>query len=203
MTIDDIKLHLPPYLSVSAKNALKTALQYFPVIASKRFYTNSLRDTQIIYQGDGIKDLIAIDLPATETKIRPGLILSNTCDISPDNKRPFQSRMDYVPIVSLATYEAILKESIDDVQKIDAHISSIRSQEITQIFYLPEFENTLPESIVFLDRIQNLPVGFVDRTKLTEQRLFTLSDAGHYLFLFKLSFHFTRMQDKVERGSTE
>ena len=34
---------------------------------------------------------------------------------------------------------------------------------------------------------------------LRNHRIFSLSQYGHYLFLFKLSFHFTRMQEGIDR----
>ena len=59
----------------------------------------------------------------------------------------------------------------------------------------------MDDSIVFFDRVCNFPNNKIPRENLKEQRLFTLSDYGSYLFLLKLSIHFTRIQDKVERKS--
>ena len=59
----------------------------------------------------------------------------------------------------------------------------------------------LLESIVFLDRVNNIPSKFIVRTTVPQKRIFTLSDYGAYLFLLKLSIHFTRIKDNVERKS--
>lgn len=199
MTLEDIKLYLPRYLSEESRNALVDALRNFP-IPSERFYTTRLADTKIIYQGDGLTDLLFVNLPEAETKYRNGMVLSNTCDISPDNKRLFESRMVYAPLVRLSVYRQVLEEEHVKREKIEQHLDSIRNHHITQIFFLPGANDILEDSIIFFDRLSNLPSNYIDRETLTSRRIFTLSDAGHYLFLFKLSFHFTRMQDKVDRG---
>jgi hypothetical protein len=66
---------------------------------------------------------------------------------------------------------------------------------------LPKIEGKLDDSIVFFDRVCNFPNKLIVRQNLKSRRLFTLSDYGAYLFLFKLSIHFTRIQDKVDRRS--
>lgn len=70
-----------------------------------------------------------------------------------------------------------------------------------QIFFLPKVFGKLEESIVFLDRINNCSNKTVSRVNIDNQRIFTLNDYGEYLFLLKLSIHFTRMKDKVDRGT--
>ena len=85
--------------------------------------------------------------------------------------------------------------------QIESHLLELKKQRITQIFYLPKLDGILEESIVFLDRVFHIPNDCIDRSKLSNQRIFTLSDFGNYLFVFKLSLHFNRIQDKVERQS--
>jgi hypothetical protein len=131
----------------------------------------------------------------------PSMVLSNTCDVDLHNTRLFHSNIVYSPILNLHKYEQALRAKTKNQEKISGHIESIRKQHITQIFYLPEIQDTLEESIVFLDRLCHCPNNFIDRDKLSSERTFTLSDYGAYLFLLKLSFHFTRIQDQVERGS--
>ncbi|NJW54857.1 hypothetical protein, partial [Salinimicrobium oceani] len=130
------------------------------------------------------------------------IILSNTCDIDPANKRNFPSRIVYAPIIELDKYrKTILSNSKKNPQQIESHIDASKKQEITQVFYVPSLGDKLKDSIVFLDRVCNLPNEAVEREKVTERRVFTLSDYGSYLFLLKLSIHFTRIQDQVERKS--
>lgn len=201
--LDDFKLFLPKYLSTEAEEKLFDSLKDFPNNIDQRIYTSSLNNTDIIYQGDGLSDMLIINLPSTVIKPEKGIVLSNTCDIDLTNSRNFESRIMYAPIFNLNKYKTgLLKQKIRTEEQILSHINDIQRQRITQIFYLPKIENCIDESMVFLDRVCNINNSLIDRRNLSKQRLFTLSDYGSYLFVFKLSLHFSRIQDKVERGSS-
>jgi len=200
MNLEDIKLYLPKYLSTESSSAIIEALQDFPKIPPDRFYTQAHKDSPTIFQGDGLNELIIIDLPNTAIKSGKGIVLSNTCDISQENRRWIQARLLYATILDLAVYTTFLKDKGIEDTRISNHVQSIKDQYITQIFYLPGLAGVINESIVFLDRILNLPSSHIKPEEVTAKRIFTLSDYGHFLFLFKLSFHFTRFQDKVDRG---
>lgn len=200
INFDLIKIYLPKYLSKDSFKTLIQELKNFPDNIDDRFYTTNLEEN-IIYQGDGIDGLLLMNLP--DKKIDKGkvIVLSNTCDIDENNKRIFPARITYAPIFDLDKYTDSLKRIPDyNEEKIEQHLRAIKKQEITQIFYLPQavFENN-EEGIVFLDRINNCSSSYLDRDELSKNRLFSLSNYGWYLFLFKLSIHFTRMQEKVDR----
>lgn len=204
ISLEEIKNYLPMYLSSESQGVLFKELKSFPDNIDSRFYTSALDDTDIYYQGDGVSDLIVVKLPELEARPLSSIILSNTCDISPENKRLFASNVLYAPIFKLSKYKAAIHEMhvkdgdlTDD--KLDAHIETIKKQYITQILYLPEGPGLGEDSIVFLDRINNCPINTIDSPLSGKKRLFTLSDYGFYLFLFKLSVHFTRVREKVER----
>lgn len=96
----------------------------------------------------------------------------------------------------------ILDEGVSSIlssNELNSHINSLKKQLVTQILYLPKGYGLKYDGIVFLDRINNISHRDIDRLKLNEKRLFTLSDYGLYLFLLKLSIHFTRIQEKVDR----
>jgi len=202
MNFDDLKIYLPKFLSTESEKKLFDGLKDFPSNIDQRLYTNFLENQPIIFQGDGLQNLLAVNLPSTETKVVTGMVLSNTCDIDPNNKRNFPSQIVYAPIINFRKYADSLKGGLTKAQ-VDGHLDAIKKQYITQIFYLPPIEGKLSESIVFLDRIHNISNDFFDRLQLDASRVFTLSDFGNYLFLFKLSLHFTRIQDKVERKSMQ
>lgn len=202
MKIEDLKIYLPKFLSAESDQELFAGLKDFPNNIDTRLYTNFLTESEIIYQGDGINDMLVINLPNPEIKPVPSIVLSNTCDINLINKRNFPSQVVYTPIFNLEKYKnSLYKNSQKTREQIDSHIVSLMKQEITQIFYLPKIEGKLDDSIVFFDRVCNFPNKLIDRQNLRSRRLFTLSDYGAYLFLFKLSIHFTRIQDKVDRSS--
>jgi hypothetical protein len=202
MNIDDIKIYLPKFLSAESDRELFKGLKEFPENIDDRLYTDYLKDSKLIYQGDGIQDMLVVNLPQTEIKPVPSMIFSNTCDIDLNNQRNFPSQVVYAPIFNFEKYQSsLLRNSKKSKDQIFDHILSIKKQEITQIFYLPKLDGKLDESIVFLDRVNNFPNSIIDRESIPTKRLFTLSDYGAYLFLLKLSIHFTRIQDKVERKS--
>jgi len=203
MNFEDIKIYLPKFLSSESEKELFQSLRDFPENIDTRLYTEFLNDERILFQGDGIKDeLLVVNLPNRDIRPAPSMILSNTCDIDISNERNFPSRIVYAPIFNLGKYEQMLLEkSKKTKQQIGDHIDSVRKQEVTQMFYLPKYSERLDESIVFLDRVNNYPTDLVNRAHLQENRIFTLSDFGAYLFVLKLSIHFTRIQDNVERKS--
>lgn len=200
MNIDDIEVFLPKFLSPESQKELFEGLKDFPENIDSRFYTSSLVDSKLIYQGDGIIDMLTVNLPDPTIRPAPSIIISNTCDIDLNNPRNFPSHLIYSPIINLSKYHnALLKKTNKSIQQINAHIADIRKQYITQVFYLPKISGKLEESIVFLDKICNFPNKSFNRTNLNEKRLFTLSNYGAYLFLLKLSIHFTRMNDNIDR----
>lgn len=203
MNQEDIKLYLPKYLSAESKNALIDALKEFPSTTNDRFYTSKLSQASHIFQGDGLKDLIIVNLPDTANKKVRAIVLSNTCDIAPENDRLFfPARIIYSPLIELQKYQTFLLNKGITEEKLKGHIHSIKSQSITQIFYLPGIDGILEESIVFFDRVLNVDVNYLSIKELNERRIFTLGNYGHYLLLFKLSFHFCRFQDQVDRDAT-
>ena len=199
MNLEEIKLYLPKFLSSKSDKELFASIKEFPKSQNKSFYTQKLKNENIIFQGDGIKNLLVINLPDTKIDSASCIILSNTCDIDLKNKRNFSSQIVYSPIIELNKYKSLLINKLGkSAEQINAHIDSIKRQEITQIFYLPETSN-MKDSIIFLDRICNIRNNFLKRENLKRDRLFTLSNFGIYLFILKLSIHFTRIQDKVDR----
>lgn len=209
--VDEIRAYLPRFLSAESDKELFESLKQFPANIDCRIYTDRLLSEELLFQGDGLRDLLVINLPDRNVMPAPGMILSNTCDVDLNNQRAFfPPRLVYAPIFNLEKYRrALLEETAglaEEVKKtktqaIDSHIGCIREQKVTQVFYLPKLPGHLEESIVFLDRICNCDNAGVSRENIQAKRLFTLSDYGAYLFLIKLSIHFTRITDKVDRGS--
>ena len=195
---ESIKLFLPKYLSPNEQEKLISCINEFPNNINQRFYTQRLRNELTIFQGDGILGLPVVDLPNTNLKMVPCLILSNTCDVDDLNERMIPNRLTYSPIISLKKYISILEVNKFDPIRVNSHIKAIKNQDITQIFYLPSTYG-LEESIVFLDRINNCSNTFIERQDLKKSRIFTLSNLGFYLLLLKLSMSFSRIAEKVDR----
>ena len=131
-----------------------------------------------------------------------GFLVSNTCDAAAENKRLFKSHISFAPIFDLAKYEEYLRKEHGNIEKVTNHVESIRKQQQTAFLYLPAGGNLDKECFVRFDCIFSLPASKVNTNELCKKRLFTLSDFGAYLLVFKLSVHFSRVQDKVSRGTT-
>lgn len=83
--------------------------------------------------------------------------------------------------------------------QIKSHLSDLRKQKITQIFYLPKGGKLFEESFVLFDKINNCENTYLNREKLPQQKIFTLSNYGFYLFLIKISIHFSRIREGIDR----
>src|ERR1035437_6401462 len=137
MTLDDVKLYLPKYLSAPAQRDLLSSLAQFPDNFDGRLYSDSATKEPIVFQGDCIRELPIIDLPAPTIRTAKCVVLSNTCDIEISNKRYFSSYVSYVPVFSLEKFKAtLLHEHRGKEERIHDFISSLRKQPITQILFL-------------------------------------------------------------------
>lgn len=124
-------------------------------------------------------------------------MLSNSCDISPDNDLPLAPNVTFVPLVRLDRYDDLLKAAGQTEQQRDSVMQAMRRQEITSLMHLPPIQGVMPESVALFTDVRSHPV---ENFRVMERsRLFRLSDFGFYLFLLKLSIHFTRMLEGVER----
>jgi hypothetical protein len=201
VSFEEVKKFLPKYLSSEAERKLFSELEHFPENIDKRFYSYFVKKEHAIFQGDGIADVMVINLPEMVTKNVPVMIISNTCDINQTDQQLYLSRIVYAPIFNLEKYaSSLIDEGLKNGKSIDNHVNDIRKQSVSQIFYLPAGGDLIEESIVFLDRLNNLPVGFIPREQISKRKIFSLSDYGFYIFLFKLSIHFTRIREGFERG---
>ena len=75
MKLEDFKLYLPKFLSAESDKELFDSLRNFPNNIDSRIYTNYLIDSDIIYQGDGLNNLLYINLPKPDIKSIPCMIL--------------------------------------------------------------------------------------------------------------------------------
>ena len=202
MSFNDIRIYLPKYLSEESTGSLFNELSQFPNNIDSRIYSlAAARENAKFLQGDGIKGIPTINLP--DNQIRPSnvVIISNSCDIDSDNHRLFTSSVCYCPIYNLEKYRETLRRKLDSsaYPRIDQLIADIRSQRITQIFFLPRGASLEYEGFIFFDRICSFDNASLPHNPINDIRLFSLSNYGFYLFLFKLSIHFTRIRECIDR----
>lgn len=198
-SLETFRDYLPRYLSEEDLGGLFAELRQFPENIDSRFYTRWLQNDPQLFQGDGIRDLPAVQFPHTEVRDIPALILSNTCDVNLENTRLYPNRVIYAPIVRLAKLEAAIRNNGVSDERVKSFLFDLKRQHISTMFYLPDGAGLQYESVVLLDRTNNCPLNSAQEN-LFERRLFTLSNYGFYVLLFKLSLHFCRVREQVNRG---
>lgn len=133
-------------------------------------------------------------MPCPEVKKRDCVLLSNTCDMAKDNSRKSNNIfITYAPIYSLQEFSFAMRKSGYTQDYIDSFEASIRAQYITNIFYLPPRPGVEEECIIHFDMLNCCVPDVIKLDNGNMKRLFSLSLYGRYLFLIKLSIHFTRM----------
>lgn len=199
LDVEQLRLFLPKYLTPESEEALYESIRQFPGNINERLYSDfAQKDTTHVFQGDGLRDMLLVHLPDPKTLPGNAVVLSNTCDIAPENARLYPSAICYAPILRLDKFEAVLTKRGHSQTQISSQLEAIRAQRITSMFYLPKGASLEAESLVLLDRLISATVSAIP-TDLAKCRIFSLSQFGHYLFLVKLSMHFSRLQERVER----
>ena len=126
------------------------------------------------------------------------LVISNSCDIAPENDRSMAVSMSVVPIYSSTTLNSVFsRQGLSDGQ-VNAKMDAIRKQEVTSMFFLPASSNLVGDSIADFSRVQSIPYELAAES--APGRLEVLSQPGHWLLLVKLAIHFCRLRDEVRRG---
>ncbi len=187
---------IPYYLTKEAKDGLLKALKDFP--KNVNYYTILHKDD--VLQGDAWTKFQLFNFHTGERSAVRGIILSNTCDIDPGNKRDLPYNIVFSPIIRLSDYEKLLIASKIGYDRVTQKLSDIRTQKITNIFYLPNGGMLQDEYIALLDNIHSIPAEAFSKIE-GKSKLVALSQVGFYLFLFKISVHFCRFHENVDRGS--
>lgn len=185
----DIQIYLPQHLSDDAKKALKNSLDDFPDNLEKMIMPEDIfnKHKPKLLQSDIVECKNIYD--GRNAKV---MIISNSCDNSSENERNFPICVSFVVILSLEKMKRTFKENGKDEQSINSQIDAIKKQRVTNMFYLPD------DTVALLDRTMHL-----DYSKFSEamiNKIASLSNYGFYAFLFKLSYHFTRLRERTQRG---
>lgn len=202
LSSDQISTSLPYYLTAEDRAVLIKELESISVGGSGNYFLSNY-DSQFandVLQGDGWQgfDIYLFESDARRT-VR-GIVLSNSCDIDPSNQRDQMPRVVFAPIVKLSNFESVLKKSGVQQEKIDSQFSAIRAQKNTSCFYLPKSEVLEDEYLVRFDDVHSIPINIHLKNK-ERKKLFTLSNTGFYMFVLKLSVHFCRLQENIQRKS--
>ncbi len=201
MNLDEIEKYLPKYLSDENQKNLYDQIKNFPDNISK-IYSSSIDFTNGILQSDVVENIPFINLPSIDIKKAKVLVLSNSCDIDPENPRNLPPSISYVPLISVKKLEALLKTQGKSEIQISNIIKDIKKQTITSMFYFPKGANIEEESIALFDKTLYCKRDdfFTLAQEDNRNKLSTFTNYGFYMFLLKLSIHFTRIHEGIDRN---
>lgn len=193
---EEFRKYLPHYLNDGDKRALYEELRKFP---EKTQYFASSED-QSPLQGDAWRPFAFRDFSSGDMREVAGIVISNSCDIDPANTPDGAQHLLFAPLMKLDGLRARFAQAGLSDEKAEDILRAIRRQEKSDFLYLPANGDT-PETFVRLDDIHPQPLSVFLTTKPV--RLFSLSYAGFFILLIKLAIHFTRINERVVRGSSK
>jgi len=195
---ETLQRQIPYYLTApSERKAFLEELTALSSGARKGYFMPKDSYKNTILQGDGWSGFRVFSFEKGKcSNDEQGIVLSNSCDMSSENKRTISPKITFAPVVKLSRLRAQFERSGIEEKQIDSKLQAIRSQSVTNIFYLPKEGPLDDEHVVLLDDLHSMPV-IAHQKKAT--KLFTLSMAAFYLFVFKLSIHFCRLHENINR----
>lgn len=196
LSIEGLERALPHYLSAERREGVKKALAEFPEI--KFFYLDAYHNE--ILQGDCWSHLTLFNFADGSRKKVRGMLISNSCDMDASNRSIMAPQVTFCPILSLAELVVRWERAGIAAQKISDTVAAIKRQDVSNFIYLPVGASINVDSVAYLDDVHTMPHTVFAKEK-AKSKLATLSDAGFYLFVFKLSIHFCRMQEGVDRSA--
>ena len=201
---DQLENLLPLYLSHSQKMDLRMALVQFKDPKKGVNYSNfyHLNPDKEFLQSDLVSEIRCPHWDSSKfiESYPDAVILSHGCDITKSNSRALNSKQCvFAPVLKLSDYIDELKLSNWADQRITTHVESIKCQEISNIFYMPAKSGI--DFMVLFDKSFWFPTEELNALlpDIANNRMASLTNFGHYLFVFKLSFHFCRLPEDNER----
>jgi hypothetical protein len=197
---DTLRQQIPFYLTAEpAQKALLAELKALSDGANKGYFIPKGYDgyTTEMLQGDGWRGFQVFSFTSGNLNPMRGIVLSNSCDVTPGNARVLAPKVTFAPIVKLSKIVERFEAFGLDKGQVDSRLQAIRAQGVTSIFYLPADDLLEEEHVALLDDLHSMPIEVHGKAA---EKLFTLSMAGFYLFVFKLSVHFCRLHENVDRS---
>jgi hypothetical protein len=211
---DNFELLLPNYLTSEQKTRLKDSLGQFTLKrevenpSGELDYSNFVTKQPCDYfkQSDLVYQIryphLNEEIFEFEKYYTTAIILSNTCDISDENTHTLNKKQCVLaPIIELEIYIQTLRasESFSE-ERLASFLNELKLQRITNVFYVSD--NGGQEYIALLDKIFWFPTEELNSylEDINENKLFSLTHFGYYLFLLKLTFHFSRFPESLDRA---
>lgn len=213
--IEYIERFLPKYLSKDLRESLISNLkEEFPFSNDPYKLYKRIEEKEVFYQGDGMIDIhfsrLNVQKKGFDLKYLPAVIISNTCDIASENDRDYPPYVNFAAIYKLEDFITFMQRIGVKQKRIETFKTNLKNNKITSLFYLPEYrvegKEIISESLIRFDDTSSIPCHIINEKydKSYKQdngdRLFSFSDYGFYLFLFKLSIHYCRIREGVFRN---
>lgn len=200
--VESLQHHIPSYLTALDQRALVKELNAISSGGAASYVLSSHNDAfrAVTLQGDGWRGFQLYLFETGERRSVRGLVLSNSCDVDPVNLRDVPARIIFAPLVKLSAYKALLEKSGIDQRRITQKIGAIKAQKTTNIFFLPSGGALKEDCVVRFDEAHSMPLA-AHADSADRKKLFTLSNTGFYMLVLKLSVHFCRLQEKVNRSA--
>lgn len=197
---ESLKRQIPFYLTGPDQQELIKNLEAITAKKAVSYFTNLEYLKSEILQGDGWRGFeLFIFETGKRTEVR-GIVLSNSCDISPENERQTPSKIVFAPLVKLSKFRKLLESSKINEERIQAKIDAIKAQKTSNIFFIPASGVVNEDYVIRLDDLHSMPAQSLLVSK-SKEKLFTLNQTGFYVFVLKLSVHFCRLQENITRTS--
>lgn len=204
--IEDLDRLLPPELTDQKKGRLRDGLKQFsdPKNTQDKFYTDFYLTKNYNYflQGDLIRE---IRFPVFDKESREyrklyydALLISNTCDVDESNKRIVPKKPILAKLIPIENFVESLREL--EVENAAEILTQIKNQQFSNVFYLPMTKDK-HEYLAYLDDLSNIEKEELNALKedISTNRIESLEYFGYYLFIFKLSYHLSRLPEETER----
>lgn len=184
--IEDFQRQLPPFLTSAKKQEILDAIKDFPEKFNPYQY---VKDDPFAEQGDIFSEVPFYFYETNQREPKIAMVLSNACDISPENKRYAPVKVITALLLKFDSYSDLIRRHLSSASATSIE-RDIKSQKITDMMYLPKGASLKEDYILKFDCLTTIPL----KEFLTNrgERLARLSLFGYYMLLFKLSVHFCR-----------
>lgn len=195
---------LPPFLNREDYDRVVAELEKYPDTSAyyekayQYYETEESSIAQKVFQGDGWHSIPIRDPVTGASKTVSGIVLSNTCDIDPENVGRPSRRVVIAPLIPLERYEAKLRR-IKSNESVRGTLDQVRQQRPSYTFYLPATPISLRERVVILDDLYSVPLDEFERCR--SGLAFRLNYLGILIFRFKLQIHFLRPHEGPIRSA--
>lgn len=137
--------------------------------------------------------------PPPRVDPRRVLLISNSCDSSPENARAVPLDLIFAPLLRMSRYRQMLLDNGVAQPRVESTLAAIKQQRTTSVVYLPAGGGLQEDMVVLLDKVQSLP--FSEFNAAAPARLAVLTQRGFWVLLIKLSMHFLRPHEGVPRAA--